>query len=237
MAGKTCGGMVTRRIPAADFGVPTTGRPRTHATARATLSWPRSRSMSFRRSSSASPIRSAHQEQSSASARRFSGRAATSCSSSGRVAGLISLALGADDADLIRQGLATMTSSATAVFKMALSNEYAREFTVGVEASSPAHQRRTPGAVIALSSTDPNSGNRYRSRRCWYPSRVRASMADRRATTSHRQRTCGRGAPPRAVPAGSSSTRGPSRARPSAMPRRPSWSQTSEERCDARGLD
>ena len=68
-AGMTCDGMDTTLVPAADFGVPTIGWPPTHDTARTTLTVPAPISTSLRRSSSTSPLRSAHHAHSSTSAR------------------------------------------------------------------------------------------------------------------------------------------------------------------------
>lgn len=95
-------------------------------------------------------------------ARRFSGRAVTMASSSVRLAGRTSRARGADEADLIRQGLAVISSSETAVLRIAFRSAYARAFTVGVVGSRPAHQCRTWLGVTAGNGNNPNVGSRYR---------------------------------------------------------------------------
>lgn len=106
------GGTLTWRVPAADFGVPTTGWPRTHDTALVTDTTPRSRSRSRRRSSRTSPMRTAHRAHSRTTARRESGMCSTRTSSSAGVAGRTSFLVGGLEAARTRHGMLPMSSGA-----------------------------------------------------------------------------------------------------------------------------
>jgi hypothetical protein len=85
---------------------------------RRTCTTPALTSTSPRRSSASSPNRSPHHDADSTMTRNRSGIAATSASSSARLAGRIRFARRAEPPPRTRHGLAAMSSSASAVLRM-----------------------------------------------------------------------------------------------------------------------
>ena len=123
MSGRRCGGTATSRVPASLFGVLTIVCPSARTTARLMWMTPFLRSMSPLRSSASSPKRNAHQAASSTMSGYFSGRvAATSASSSAKVAGFTLCTRREFPAPRMCAGLTGISWSWTAAPRMDLSS-------------------------------------------------------------------------------------------------------------------